>query len=334
MASILAKKNQEFSEKEFIAPSRQEAIREAGEKTLQQYKDYLTSQEAFQVRFTACDKEGTFTALVDGNLILSLSCEDLRRTMLTFRPRDGGNLLGFPFDVKVKAIDEDAGIIYLDSARETPKEKQQILQELKRDISNHQTPLVWGTVNKNGVRGQYALVNVFEAGVLGIIRTENWQKTYLRDLYEVCMEGIPYQYEVIGIRANDGSGRPDAFFLSRKNIEQFDPWNNLRMNGITEGGILVVKCEELPIGKSFWWGRSDRLAGIEIQGDFVKKSKDLKIYPGIRYRCVIKQIVIDPDGHAEKNRFRVYPFGVFEEDLGIYRKTQVLTQPVTQQTDL
>lgn len=324
MARILDKKNREFAEHEVVASSRKESIREAGEKTLQQYKEYFEKKEAFQVRFTACDKEGTFTSLLDGNLILSLKAEDLRRTMLNFKPRDGGNLLGFPFDVRVKAIDENDGIIHLESSRDTPKEKQQIIKELRIDLSNGKTPLVWGTVSPNGVRGQYAFVNLFEAEVLGIIRVENWQKTFLRDLKEVCKEGIPYQYEVIGVGKNDQNGRPSAFFLSHKNIEQFNPWENLVLNGVVEGGTIVVKCEEIPEGKSFWWGRSDRLSGIEIQGDFTRGN--LSIYPGIKYKCKIKQIVIDPDGDVSKNRLRVYPFGVTDEDAGLYSKTMALAK--------
>lgn len=326
MAGILNRKNSEFKGLEAIAPTRAEEALNAEKSALELYKGYLETKEAFQVRFDACDKKGTFTSLVAGNLILSLSAEDLRKSMINFRPFDGGFLIGFPFDVRVKSIDEDASIVYLESSRKTPKEKSQIIRELRINIDRDKTPLVWGRVYSSGIKGQYANVNIFDAGILGIINVRNWQKTYLRDLSEVCKEGIPYQFEVTGIRKSRDN-RPEAYFLSHVNIEDYNPWDNLVLNGVTEGGTLIVKCEELPVGKSFWWGRSDRLAGIEIQGDFVNSAKSksaLTIYKDIHYRCKIKKIVINPDGDVSKNRLRVYPYGVSDEDAELYAKTKVL----------
>lgn len=51
--------------------------------------------------------------------------------------------------------------------------------------------------------------------------------------------------------------------------------------------MLVVKCETLDKKSRWWWGSCDEVKGIELFCDF---RKGVNIYPGGKYKCVIKQV--------------------------------------------
>ena len=75
----------------------------------------------------------------------------------------------------------------------------------------------------------------------------------------------------------------------------------------------MVRCVEKPVGKTYWWGVSERTPGIEIMGDFTVKLGNKDIIEGITYKCKIKEIEVS-DNH-KRNRFTVIPFGVSDDDV-------------------
>ena len=298
------------------------AAKQDPEKTLAEYKALLDENKAFEVSFEACSKDGSFTKLLENGVVLLMSGTDTKAAMPYYEPYLGGRLLGHTFEVKVSSIDSEGKIVRVVSARRVRSEKSALVGELYGEINGGRHPIVWGTIHS--VNERYATVDILDAGIYGRIRVDNWQKTYLRYLNEDCFQGEVYQFEVTGRAPSKGDTVP-PWFLSRVNIPAENPWNKLAIEGVTEGGTILVKCMERASGKTYWWGRSSHLHGIEIQGDYPQGDK-LQIFENLSYKCKIKRIRIAAGAQHYEYSFRVIPFAVCDEELALYKETLSLME--------
>ena len=145
-------------------------------------------------------------------------------------------------------------------------------------------------------------------GVQGVCNVRDWSTSYIRDLRTVCKKGDVIDFKIYSV-IKASKGKPERFVLSRKDFED-DAWSKIPKQFLETDAIIGVRCVERPSGKTFWWGTSELMPGIEIMGDYTKKYSQSSMVTGIVYKC--KVIRSEPDKH----KFQVVPFDVTDSDVG------------------
>ena len=282
----------------------------AADDPLEKYRKLREEKKVFQVAFASVDPDGTFSTVAD-NVKIVLSGEKFNELATSSNTYATSNLLGVSMQVTVCRIEEEGKKVYVELAGSTKASylsnmRNEINNEIMRNINLNKHPIVWGRVIR--VTKDKLMVDILDKGILGFMNKRHWGKDFIRSLESVCREGEFFQFEVIG-RAPQMDGKPVAWILSRKNIAN-SAWDNLDIDGLKENGLLLVKCIEKPVGKTYWWGASDRLPGVEVMGDYSSKfPNERSLYVGITYKCKIKRL--DKEG----KKVSVKPFEVIPADV-------------------
>lgn len=292
-------------------------------KGISYYREVLEKKEVLNIQFDHVSVDGTFSYIDGYGLLLVLPGsgfvkDDSNRYLIS-------KLLDIQFEVIVESVDEVAQTVTLASARAKGKGTKisphaLVSAEISRELTKGKNPIVYGRVSNISPSGERAIVNIFGMNIVGFINVNDWQKCFTRSLHSVCELGGFYQFEVKAF-APKVEGKEQAYFLSRKNVAE-NPWENKALKEFKEDDVIFVKCIETPPGKSYWWGVSAHVPGIEIMGDFTTKfPRGTGVVPGITYKCFIKALRIDVNGSG-KNMFKVRPFGVLNSDAPRLRNLQ------------
>lgn len=277
------------------------------------YEELQQEGKTVRVRFDACDVNGTFTKYDDCGVLVVLPGTSVYKAKKNVNVYATAKMLGIELNLKVKQVDRENGKIVCElPATVTTRGMIQnaIQREIFRAVKEGNSPIVWGRIKS--VTRRRAIVDILNQGVIGIIDASHWQRCYTRQLCGMCEVGDFYQFEVIK-QEPKLKDKPAAWTLSRKNITE-DAWSLIDFEALHPGGTLLVKCIERPIGKSYWWGVSDRTPGIEIMGDYTTKLQSGKrLLEGITYLCKIREVEV-AEGDHKRNRFTVVPFDIVPED--------------------
>lgn len=288
---------------------------------IEKYLEYAKNNKVFDVVFSSVDTDATFSA-VDGNVSIILDHEEFMKVAKSSSTYATANLLGVTMQAKVLSIDEVDRKVYVELAGATKlgyeaNMRNEINDELARSLAKGNKPVVWGVVKR--VTKDKILVDILGKGILGFLNKANWSKDFVRNMEAVCKVGEYFQFEVYG-RAQKMEGKPTAWILGRKNLTT-SAWENLDVEGLQEDGVILVRCTEKPIGKTYWWGVSDRVPGIDVLGDFTSKfPNERSIYVGITYKCKIRRL--DKEG----KKISVKPFEVIPADLPKIERMRALTR--------
>lgn len=273
------------------------------------YKKALEKKESFEVAFDACESDGSLVCRDQYGIRIVLDGEFLREDLPYYEETNKGHFIGTDFVVKAVEVDEAAGVVkvrsaYHDSQSTRNRLVREILSELNRkDRKPDELLVLPGRIVS--VSEKRALVDLLGKGILGIIQTVDWQIGYVRHLPKVVRKGDIYDFVVVKQKENSGRHRSLAFELTRKPITE-DPWVALKKNnkGLAVDSVISVKCINKPAGRSYWWGISPMVDGIEIMGDYT--TSIARPYVGVTYKCRIKRF--DPDNH----KFQVVPFDIID----------------------
>lgn len=285
---------------------------------LNKYESCKEKGVPVNVRFDACDKDGNFSCYEDGVLLL-LPGDNVSAVQGVMDGYTTARMLGIEFSLKVVEVDRENARVYCEIPGATKRLAQQTIKdalqkELNKLVSQGKRPLVYGSIIR--VENRRALVNILGQGVLGFIDVSHWQKCYTRSMIGMCEVGEYFQFEVLkkAYKSDGRKDKGDAWILDRSRITE-DAWSLIDQSSLQEGGSILVTCIEKPEGKTYWWGKSDRVPGIEVMGDFTEKiNPNTILIEGITYRCWIKEIHIDKTDH-KKNIFKVIPAEVVKEDV-------------------
>lgn len=278
------------------------------------YRKHKTDNRPLEVQFSACDKDGTFSTIDDNGIVVVMPKEAIEHAMMYFTPRAGRGILGTNFTVYVDQIDDERGYCYVKPVKRRRSTRNALDREIMRELSEGRHPTVWGIIR--AVDNRRALVNILGQNILGNIAVQHWDTTYTRYLSEACKVGDYYQFQIMG-QMPRLEGKDPAYFLSRKGIAGH-AWESIPRDLVQEGASIIVKCIDIPEGKSFWWGKSPLAPDIEIMGDFAKRR--VTVVPGISYKCVVKKLEITD--RPQDNRFQVIPLQVCKADEEAYRRYQ------------
>lgn len=280
------------------------------EDPLRTYERYLAEGKVFTAAFAGCDKDGTFSSLVEGGIMMVLNKESLHEVP-AFRANWVRHMVGFEFDVMVDSISEDKRTVYVKPVRKSRPLKEQLEGEIIRELNDGNMPIVWGQITS--VKPDTATVDILGQHIMGVVKAANWSNSYVRNLTDHVTAGEVHKFQVHAA-AKKRQGKPRAFWLDRKPFTG-DPWKEIPMDYVHEGAIILVKCIDRPEEKSYWWGTCNLIPNIEIQGDFTKR---VDVVRGLSYKCRVKKIDI-PDNHKDR-KFKVIPLSISDQDKDVYHK--------------
>lgn len=281
------------------------------------YKKKMEEGKTLKLNFTAFGQAGL--SLVDDSgvlVILPSETKDADASANDRRWTPMRNSLDYTIEVNVKTIDEANGVVTVEAVGSSNGSRVStsliVRNELSREIHAGRRPVVYGRIGSISADGDKAVVNIYGMNIVGFINVRKWKKGYTRTLHSVCEVGDYYPFEVVKF-APAVKGKEAAFILDRTEVAE-DPWQNPMLQDLHEGDTIMVKCIDLPAGKSYWWGVSSRVPGIEIMGDFTRRfPSGTGIVPGLTYKCNIRNLVISEDVNV-RSKFQVVPIDVSTQD--------------------
>lgn len=278
------------------------------------FERYVAAQEKkerFEVTFGYAANDGALSGVDEFGVELILDGEQLSRDLSYYSVEHRASFVGVPFTVRVKEVDEEAGVVYLSTAWSDSKDtRARLIAEIERELKKREEsgdtePLVVPGRIMN-VSEERALVDILGKGVLGIIKVQNWKKGYVRYFTKTVKKGDIYDFVIQKKLPRKSNSRVPAFALTRKPLTE-DPWQNIPKK-LQVGTVITVKCLGRPQGKTYWWGSSPMVEGIELMADYTEKFARPII--GVSYKCKIT--TLDP----VKHRFQVVPFALASKDTG------------------
>lgn len=272
---------------------------------LARYQDAMKNKQSIEIKFELSEADGSLVARDSAGVKIVYDGDVVRRDMPYFEEANKASFIGVDFVVKIESIDEAAAIVYVKSAYSTSQAtKTKLIREILSECDGEEMLVLPGRIIT--VSEKRALVDLLGKGILGIISVDNWQKGYVRHLQKTIHKGEVYDFVVQKpLPQKDRRKRSLAFRLTRVPITE-DPWQLLKKNnpGLAVDSIITVKCISKPAGKSYWWGMSPMVEGIEIMGDY--SNAITRPFVGATYKCRITKF--DPDNQ----KFQVVPFDVID----------------------
>lgn len=287
------------------------------EEKLAFYKKVMSDRKTVEIKFTGADvsdeneQGGMFTKYEDGVLLVLPFSNMAEPEINKYR---AAGLLNVTFRLHVESIDEAEGKVVLRFTNERERRqtvRMACINEINNRIEKKEYPRVRGRITRVDPFG--AMVDILDQGIIGRIPATRWQPCFTRTLLGKCKVGEYYEFVIVSRmeRRSDTPARP-TYNLSRLDIAE-NPWDKVNSLGIKTGSAVLVTCYDKPDGKTFWWGSSERVPGIEILGDYTEKFPKSSMFNGITYLCKVRQFNVDKD-NPRNNRFSVTPFDVIEED--------------------
>lgn len=287
------------------------------EKLLKAFEGYAKDQSVIRVKFDTCDTDGNFTALTPEGILFVLPGNNFSGGGYELNKYKAAHMLGMELDLYVDKVDRQNYQIIMQKpqrgAQSVQSAKTVVLRELRKACEKAQNggerPVVIGRIIKAEER--YAIVDILNVGVMGQISVKYWKKGYTRALNTIVREGDFYRFSVLKVK--DVENGKYRIYLSRNEIED-DPWDNLNFTDLESGSAVIVECVGKPYEKNYWWGKCDRLPGIELTCEYtVRFTREHDIRTGIRYLCMIKRISSGENG--KKRYVSAIPFKVYREDV-------------------
>lgn len=256
---------------------------------LESYRFLKEQNASFKISFDILRPDGSYMVL-DNDVVVVLKQPT---TSKNFR-KSADHVIGRPVNVIIDSIDETERIVYVHNVARIDAVQIRIIDALDSAIQRGEKVLVSGKIV--AVFGDICIVDIFEKGIFGGCSVVEWRKGYVRSLQSECTVGEIYDFYVIdkkNVKGRNGK-RTEKYVLDRRDLAN-DEWEKLKENKafydiLQNKGTIILKCIEIPEGKSYWWGVSDTIKGIELMCDYTKAAG--RIEKGSYYKCFVK--VFDP----------------------------------------
>ncbi len=281
---------------------------------LEKYKEWMESNGVLELLFSFVSPEGDLIQQDANGVKIVLPKDVALKSMSYYDKRTAESILANAFVVNIEKIDEENNTVYVKSAKGDGRKarkgtlKSRLVGEIVSELKKGHTPRLAGKIED--VDEKRAIVNILNKNILGICLLDHWQKTYCRHLKERCKVGEIYEFDIVK-QLPQQKGKQSAFSLSRTEITG-DPWDSIPEEYLQKGAVIVVRCVERPVGKTYWWGVSDLLPGIEVQADYTKRCG--RIMESVIYKCTVEKV------DRERHVYRVVPFALADSDVGDVEK--------------
>lgn len=265
------------------------------------YKSALRENINLECKFDFADTEGNLVLTDENGITLILYKESFEKDAPYYNERLKDKFLGLTLIVRVQSINEKAKQVVVVSSVDSGMIKGSLIKEVCVELEKGNKVEAWGSVTQ--IKPTKILVNIWNRNLLGFIDIRDWQTCYTRYLPSVVKVGDVIQFNIDQM-APKKKGKDYAFICDRKPFAP-DPWESLP--DIKEGSSLIVQCIDRPKGKSFFWGISRMLPGIEVMGDY---NKNIRVMTSCCYKCKVT------DYSQENHILKVVPFEQIDTGIG------------------
>ncbi len=276
--------------------------REAENDRFSAYREANDNKDVLEVVFGYADGEGNLMAKDPNGVEIVLSADEFKKSIDYYEPSIRDKFLGRPIVTTILRIEETEGRVYVQSARNNQRTtRTQLIGELKSELTKGNKPKVVGKVV--AVTQKSVTVDIFGRGVKGVCPVDYWSVNYTRYLKEQVKTGSLVDFEVLEVMPKM-RGKDICFSLSHAAFTE-DLWPKIPEEFLNKGVDIVVKCIDKPEGKSYWWGTTELIPGLELQGDYSRK---VDVMVSLPYKCKVDKV--DKENHV----FKVVPFELSEVD--------------------
>lgn len=266
----------------------------------ERYKNAMHDKTNLECKFQFADTNGNLSLVDENGITLVLFRELFEKDAPYYTERMKDKFLGLTLIVKVQSIDEENRRVIVISSLDSTKIKGSLIKEVCMELEKGNSVEAWGDVTQ--VKPNKILVNIWHRNLLGFIDIKDWQECYTRFFPSVVKVGDVIKFNITQL-APKKKGKDYAFICDRKPYAP-DPWKKLPP--IEIGSSLILQCIDKPKGKSFFWGTSCMVPGIEIMADY---NKNLHIMNTGCYKCRIT------DFEPEKHILKVVPFEMIDSGI-------------------
>lgn len=269
---------------------------------LEMYQAFCDSKTTFNVGFAAITPEGDYYVSVGENscLVIIMKKEDASRWEHSEIERNKrANLLGIDIGVRVKSIDTENKIIYVEAIKDNRNiRREQIAAELEEYFAA-------ATMNKSemsvpvncvvvGVYDYYVVADIAKAGVMARISLGNWANYYIRDIHAIVRRGDVIKVNITGKARMRTISGVQAWEAEHRSYT-LDPWSKVDTKRVGKDSVIVAECTGAEPSFNRFWGRpvdnSVLPNNLELLGDM--KSGDDAVRPeeGKFYKCTVVRII-------------------------------------------
>lgn len=260
---------------------------------IEDYKYLMEQKVAFECSFDVRRPGNSYMTISDGVAII------MERPNNRSVGKNADHVIGKKFKVVVKNIDTKNNIVYVETVEHVDSTQLRLKDCIDTELSNGKKVLVTGRVV--AIYPRVVLVDIFDKGLTGGCFILNWRKGYVRNLEAECKIGDYYDFYIVDKTIVKGKER---YQLDRKDLVK-DEWdvlaeNKMLLDILENKGTIVLQCIQLPKGKTYWWGVSETIKGIEIMCDYTRSLG--KIQFGEYYLCKVDKF------NLEKRIIRCTPY--------------------------
>lgn len=296
MASkFLENLNKGFSQSKQVTVVSQQKEQTKKKSAKENIQNLIDSKAIISIYIDTTDTEGNLICHnTEDGLIYKIPYETLYSTQGSY------TMVGREINVTITSFKDD--VVNCEMVSKATFDMQgRIISDLCKELKADNHPRLWGKVLY--VTASKANIDLLGKGVRGILKVKEYSKGYTRDLTKHLHPGDMVECDVVGLAPRIKGHHHQGFYVSRRDIAK-DPWNEID-ESIKKGSIVAVRCIDLPMGKSYWWGLCSGISEeIEIMADFSQK---VRISEGGIYRCVIT------DFDTEKHILKVAPFAPIKQ---------------------
>lgn len=251
---------------------------------IEDYKYLMEQKVAFECSFDVRRPDNSYMTISDGVVII------MERPNSRSVGKNADHVIGKKFKVVVKDIDAKNNIVYVETVEHVDSTQLRLKDCIDMELNKGKKVLVTGRVV--AIYPRVVLVDIFDKGLTGGCFIVNWRKGYVRNLEAECKIGEYYDFYIVDKAIVKGKER---YQLDRKDLVK-DEWdvlaeNKMLLEILENKGTIVLQCIQLPEGKTYWWGVSETIKGIEIMCDYTTSLG--KIQFGEYYLCKVDKFDLE-----------------------------------------
>ena len=301
-------------------------MKERGDKSIapsafDYYNMLLKEGKTYNFIPSLADTDGNLYSTDNNGIKCILRADVFKKTFIYYNPLNPKmrqEQVGKTIKTIVKNVDERDGVVDLAG---DPRFFRNILnKDIERELKKKENGENIGTITLSGtvikVTSIGVTINILDYGIRGFIEKIDWASFPFRRLEDICHEGDVITFDVIGTCPKKGK-LPIQFKCDHKPYAE-DPWKSIP--DIEKDSIILVTCKEKPKGKTYWWGTSNNIPGIEMQCDY---SSSFNVVENGIYKCFIRSF------DKDKYICRVTPFEFIDVDTRGLIKSESLEENET-----
>lgn len=253
------------------------------EATLDFYESKMKSKEIFTKQFSMADEEGNLIVYEDA-IRVQLDNLDINGKM--YQPKYRANALAGTYHVVVTSVDRKKNVVHVSQNEAKALTKEELDNDLNKAIENNAPMVVLARVTK--IRGKagssYAVINIGDVGITGVIKMGDWSSVFTSDLHLVTKSG-----DIIKVAVKKKifwDGKP-GYSCSRGDALGFNPWSGIEEK-LPEGTLVNVTCIDKRT-KNFF-GMIDGIAEINAYCEYPNPDKNIEIENGEKYQGKVYRV--------------------------------------------